>query len=73
MADTNKNNGGIPGYGQPPDDVRTTHPGLPDQQNAWNAESEGKPRQEEQQGSQGQNVGEGPDVPTPSRTPVEGP
>lgn len=71
----------IPGYGQPPEGVRTDHPELPDQGNRWSAETEGKPTRKE--GSQGQNVEGGPDVPTPSRTepdapmpkqtPVEGP
>ena len=69
----------IPGYGQPPEGVRTDHPELPDQQ--WGANTEGKPT--EQKGSEGQNV-DGPEVPEtrrysdeateqPRRTPVQGP
>jgi hypothetical protein len=64
MADTRKEPGKsqspsmIPGYGQPPDGVRTDHPGLPDQ--GWGAQ----PNPEERKG---------PDVPMPDQTPVEGP
>jgi hypothetical protein len=61
----------IPGYGQPPEGVRTDHPDLPDQ--PWGAQSEGEPTRQRDEGSEGQSVKGDPDVPMPERTPVEGP